>query len=357
MHQPNDPRPSSTGRVAVLRLRRPRPRRRGSIRRRDRMVLGVQPRTGSGVRPSLAGRVEPGRHNHHRLAQGQASRCDLRRVPLPGRVHRRQARRPAPRHTLGPVGAHGGGDRRAATGVGRRRERARPALRHRDPPDPGRRRHRWTQPHPRNPRARNLGRHRSRCGTRPVASGRPASSTSTGSWRRTRRSGRPRVRRTLGSAYPLPTSEHPTPAFASSSSPAALFRTPLASDAARGGESLDRVRARRGHDRSVPSGHRPGPERAGGFTAASGAGTGVAADRAALRRWGRYALAIRRWEYLTGRGAPSPTLVSDEGQYRPAPRFVEWLMGLPDGWVTDSGLGLTPPEQLTALGNGVVLMR
>lgn len=49
-----------------------------------------------------------------------------------------------------------------------------------------------------------------------------------------------------GSAYPLPTSEHPTPAFASSSSPAALFRTPLASDAARGGESLDRVRARRG---------------------------------------------------------------------------------------------------------------
>lgn len=49
-----------------------------------------------------------------------------------------------------------------------------------------------------------------------------------------------------GSAYPLPTSEHPTPAFASSSLPTALFRTPLASDAARGGETLDRVRARRG---------------------------------------------------------------------------------------------------------------
>ena len=49
-----------------------------------------------------------------------------------------------------------------------------------------------------------------------------------------------------GSAYPLPTSEHPTPGFASSSSPTALFRTPLASDAARGGESLDGVRARRG---------------------------------------------------------------------------------------------------------------
>ena len=51
-----------------------------------------------------------------------------------------------------------------------------------------------------------------------------------------------------GSAYPLPTSEHPTPAFASSSSPgpAVLFRTPLATDSTRGGESLDQVRARRG---------------------------------------------------------------------------------------------------------------
>lgn len=29
-------------------------------------------------------------------------------------------------------------------------------------------------------------------------------------------------------------------------------------------------------------------------------------------------------------------------------------MGLPEGWVTDPDLGLTPPAQLTALGNGVV---
>jgi hypothetical protein len=46
--------------------------------------------------------------------------------------------------------------------------------------------------------------------------------------------------------------------------------------------------------------------------------------------------------------------VCDEGQYRPAPRFAEWLMGLPHGWVTDPNLGLPPTEQLTALGNGVV---
>ena len=49
-----------------------------------------------------------------------------------------------------------------------------------------------------------------------------------------------------GSGYPLPPSAHPTPDTASSSSPTALFRTPLASDASRGGESLQQVKARRG---------------------------------------------------------------------------------------------------------------
>lgn len=28
-------------------------------------------------------------------------------------------------------------------------------------------------------------------------------------------------------------------------------------------------------------------------------------------------------------------------------------MGLPDGWVTHPDLGLTPPEKLIAIGNGV----
>ena len=49
-----------------------------------------------------------------------------------------------------------------------------------------------------------------------------------------------------GSAYPLPQSAHRIPASVSSSSPTALFRTPLASDSARGGETLEQVRARRG---------------------------------------------------------------------------------------------------------------
>lgn len=49
-----------------------------------------------------------------------------------------------------------------------------------------------------------------------------------------------------GSVYRLPLSAHPIPDTGSSSSPAVLFRTPLASDAARGGESLQTVKARRG---------------------------------------------------------------------------------------------------------------
>lgn len=49
-----------------------------------------------------------------------------------------------------------------------------------------------------------------------------------------------------GSAYPLPLSALPIPAIEFSYSPTALFRTPLASDGARGGESLQKVRARRG---------------------------------------------------------------------------------------------------------------
>jgi DNA (cytosine-5)-methyltransferase 1 len=83
-------------------------------------------------------------------------------------------------------------------------------------------------------------------------------------------------------------------------------------------------------------------------------GGDVCADRGVLRRWGRYAPAIARWEHLTGRPAPAPAILNDEPVRRPAPPFVEWLMGLPAGWITDSVLELTEPQQLMALGNGVV---
>ncbi|MDT0407766.1 hypothetical protein ABZV64_19495 [Streptomyces sp. NPDC004959] len=65
------------------------------------------------------------------------------------------------------------------------------------------------------------------------------------------------------------------------------------------------------------------------------------------RQWGPYAAAITRWERLT-RPAPAPTV---EGRLRP--EFVEWMQGLPAGWVTHTP-GLGRPAALTLLGNGVV---
>jgi DNA (cytosine-5)-methyltransferase 1 len=68
--------------------------------------------------------------------------------------------------------------------------------------------------------------------------------------------------------------------------------------------------------------------------------------------WGQYAAAIARWEAIT-RPAPEPTQPSRTGKPQLAPRFVEWMMGLPAGWVTDVP-GLTRNQMLKLCGNGVV---
>lgn len=89
--------------------------------------------------------------------------------------------------------------------------------------------------------------------------------------------------------------------------------------------------------------------------------------------FGQYAPAIERWETVTGRKAPAPTELTDKGKHRLSAAFVEWMMGLPDGWVTAVPLdnkaaakkaprdrrkaaesALTRVQQLRALGNGVV---
>lgn len=68
----------------------------------------------------------------------------------------------------------------------------------------------------------------------------------------------------------------------------------------------------------------------------------------------QYAPAIRRWEQVTGRDAPSPTEPGQRAARRLSARFVEWMMGLPDGWVTGSDLNLARTHHLKLLGNGVV---
>lgn len=69
--------------------------------------------------------------------------------------------------------------------------------------------------------------------------------------------------------------------------------------------------------------------------------------------WLEYAPAIHRWEEVTGREAPPPTETGQRGGDVLSPRFVEWMMGLPAGHVTDTP-GLSRSQGLKALGNGVV---
>ena len=69
--------------------------------------------------------------------------------------------------------------------------------------------------------------------------------------------------------------------------------------------------------------------------------------------FGRYEAAVRQHERVFGRLAPAPVEPATNGNPRLSPRFSEWMMGLPDGWVTDVP-GLSRNEQLRAIGNGVV---
>lgn len=80
------------------------------------------------------------------------------------------------------------------------------------------------------------------------------------------------------------------------------------------------------------------------------------ATRLEYTDFGTYAPAIARWEKVTGRAAPPPTNPPRRAGGKPqlSARFVEWMMGLPDGHVTGPDLGLSRELQLRALGNGVV---
>ena len=69
--------------------------------------------------------------------------------------------------------------------------------------------------------------------------------------------------------------------------------------------------------------------------------------------FGPYADAIRRHEVALGRPTPAPTEPGKTGP-RLSPAFVEWMMMLPAGHVTDPAIGLSRSQQLKALGNGVV---
>jgi DNA (cytosine-5)-methyltransferase 1 len=68
--------------------------------------------------------------------------------------------------------------------------------------------------------------------------------------------------------------------------------------------------------------------------------------------WGPYEAAIRRWEAVTGRQAPPPTVPGRTGE-RLNPALPEWMMGLPEGWITGVP-GLSRNSMLKLAGNGCV---
>ena len=65
--------------------------------------------------------------------------------------------------------------------------------------------------------------------------------------------------------------------------------------------------------------------------------------------WGRYDGAIRRWEAILGRPAPTPAI-----GWKMNPAFIEWMMGFPEGWVVPRKSDISYSGALRCLGNAVV---
>lgn len=132
----------------------------------------------------------------------------------------------------------------------------------------------------------------------------------------------------------------------------ALMPTPTASDHKAG-------RHQDGTGRSLTQAVQLLPTPQAVNAAYSGAGYGLTLNEAATAlptTYGPYAAAIARWEQVTGRAAPPPSAPSRRAGGKPqlSARFVEWMMGLPDGHVTGADLDLPREHQLRLLGNGVV---
>ena len=76
-------------------------------------------------------------------------------------------------------------------------------------------------------------------------------------------------------------------------------------------------------------------------------------DQVLTTNWGKFEPAIKRWEAILGRQAPEPTKPDGkDGNHRLSSKFTEWMMGLPDGWIT--GHNLKRNDELKLAGNGVV---
>lgn len=128
-----------------------------------------------------------------------------------------------------------------------------------------------------------------------------------------------------------------------------LLPTPRASDGAHGGPNQ---RGSKG-DLTLPSAVHPHNYPKAEAVRRDELLPGGLAQYGHLEPFGPYAPALARWERITGRLAPEATEPGRAGRPRLAAPFVEWMMGLPEGWVTEIP-GVDRRAQLKALGNGVV---
>lgn len=81
---------------------------------------------------------------------------------------------------------------------------------------------------------------------------------------------------------------------------------------------------------------------------------GSSSDTYGIESFGEYQGRVRYWEDVTGVLAPIPSRLPNKGRYNISSKFSEWMMGIPEGWVTGDDLGLSNRQQLKIIGNAVV---
>ncbi len=124
-----------------------------------------------------------------------------------------------------------------------------------------------------------------------------------------------------------------------------LLRTPAASEAERGHQAV--------HMLPTPNTMDDLPARDESKIDRSKGGYSNVRETVMRPNFDRFEPAVKRWEEVTGMEAPAPTKPDGkDGAQRLSSKFTEWMMGLPEGWVT--GLGLSRKDELKACGNGVV---
>lgn len=69
--------------------------------------------------------------------------------------------------------------------------------------------------------------------------------------------------------------------------------------------------------------------------------------------WGGFEGSIKRWENASGRAAPLAVEKNRNGNPRLTAQFLEWMMGLPEGHVSDPKIKVPYHLQKQIIGNGV----